>query len=114
MDELLSLKCPKCGQTEPNKKYIKDGAFICAHKNDEGFICGTVVGVYCKSCKEIYPADRFGFRNDAYECKECGKLQWGFTEYKKDRSILERSIQAATQKNINAAKFFDEIINNKR
>lgn len=113
MDELMNLKCPKCGQTEPNEKYIKDGAFICAHKNDEGFTCGTVVGVYCKSCKQIYQADRFGFRDDAYECKECGKLQWGFTEYKKDRSKLDRDIKAAMDRNFGIASYFDSIINSK-
>ena len=89
-----TLVCPTCGSKIFNEKYAKDECFVCWNrpKGENGGVCNTVVGCYCSTCQELLPADRFGKHNDVYECKKCGKPQWGFTEYKKDRESLERDL----------------------
>lgn len=94
MSELETMVCPKCGTTTPNEKYIKDGAFICAHRDSKG-VCGNIVGILCKGCNKIYAKDRFGLHGDVYECKECGRVQWAFTELMKERKKVEDDIQKA-------------------
>ena len=111
---LSELRCPKCNSIEPDEKYIKDGAFICAHRNSENIMCGCIVGIYCKICNKVYNADGFGFRNGSYECKECGKIQWGYTEYKQDKEKLQKDMNSALNRYMKDIKFFDEIIKSKK
>ena len=44
---------------------------------------------YCKKCNKWLPFSEFGNRNDTYECKECGTVQWDLTELMKIRSAAQ-------------------------
>jgi len=83
--------CPTCGNSIYIKEYEKDGCYVCAYKpnGEDGGICGKVIGCICNRCGQLLAEDRFGLRNDVYECKICGQPQWGYTEYKKSRKEFE-------------------------
>lgn len=96
MFDRSAVKCPVCGSSKVREKYAKDDCFVCWNQpnGETEPICGTLIGVYCSQCDELLPGDRFGFRNDAYECKKCGKIHWGYTEYKRDRAALDAKVNS--------------------
>lgn len=95
MSELLdaivsTLRCPKCGNQIFNEDFKKDGLYLCGHRGPNGGYCNTILACYCKGCNQLYNEDRFGKHGDVYECKECGRVQWGLTEFKKRREEGQR------------------------
>ena len=73
---MSGLSCPDCGSSEFVGKYEDDNLFVC--KN-----CGKVIGYYCNGCGRVFTGNRLGLHGDVYECKLCGTIQWGYTEYKR-------------------------------
>lgn len=75
------ITCPVCGGTlfdeYPGPKTI----FQCAKK--EPSRCSGVV-CKCLGCDKMYPATNFGKHGDVYECKTCGRVQWDYTELRRD------------------------------
>ena len=76
---MQGLNCPSCGIVDHVQKYSIDGLYVCA-------LCGKILGYLCDGCDRIYTSNRLGLHGDVYECKICGKIQWGYTEYKRDKS----------------------------
>ena len=73
---MLGLTCPECKAEEFDPVYEIDNYFICAK-------CGKPVGYYCDMCEKFYDDNRLGKHGDVWECKLCGKIQWGYTEWKR-------------------------------
>ena len=73
---MKGLMCPVCNTDKHDPKYEKDGLYVCSS-------CEKVLGYYCKGCDRIYLENRLAQHQDTYVCKECGTIQWGYTEYKK-------------------------------
>lgn len=91
---VLELVCPVCKTNKFDERYKKDGLYVCANlpRGEEGGICGKIVAIYCKGCKHNISENNLGLRGDVYECKECGKPHWGYTEWKRDRLEIEKYI----------------------
>ena len=66
--------CPDCKVEKYVPEYEEDGFYVCAD-------CGRPLGYVCSGCPDIYNKNRLGKHGDVYECKICGKIQWGFTEF---------------------------------
>lgn len=77
---MQGLICQNCGSTRQVPIYAIDNFFVCAD-------CGHVIGYDCSGCQHFYENNHLGLHNDVYECKYCGKIQWGYTEYKKRGSV---------------------------
>lgn len=73
---MSGLSCPNCDSTKFKPEYEQDGLYVCKE-------CGKVIGYYCNGCGRFYSSNRLGIHGDVYECKLCGKIQWGYTEYKR-------------------------------
>ena len=71
---MKGLICPKCNSQKQDPKYEKDLFFVCSD-------CGNVIGYDCLGCEKFYDENRLGLHGDVYECKLCGRIQWGYTEY---------------------------------
>lgn len=87
----IEQECPVCGNHEfstmplmrDGKKYFSQTVLWCMKNRGEPNMCrGTLC--YCKQCDKFYSSSAFGYRNGAYECKECGTVQWDYTDYKKE------------------------------
>ena len=95
--EVLSVTCPKCGTHTFFDDYIKYNLYVCNNVVNAGFgfttECDRFVACRCCGCgKELQEAD-MGLRGDVYECKECGKPQWGYTEYRRDKIKREKAFR---------------------
>lgn len=66
----------KCGSEEFLPEYKIDELYVCSK-------CGRVVAYYCTGCNRPFMSNRLGLHGDVYECKLCGHIQWGYTEYKR-------------------------------
>jgi len=73
---MRGLPCPKCGTERHDPKYEADGFYVCSD-------CGEPIGYLCSGCDRVYLSNRLGLKGDVYVCKECGTIQWGYTEWKK-------------------------------
>lgn len=73
------LFCPECQTDKHVDKYAEDGLYVCA-------TCGKILGYLCRGCDKIYMGNRLGLHGNVYECKLCGKIQWGYTEWKRDQN----------------------------
>lgn len=71
---MRGLNCPDCGTDEYVPEFEIDGLYVCAK-------CGKKLGYYCSGCDRVYMENRLGKHGDVWECKLCGKIQWGYTEY---------------------------------
>jgi ribosomal protein L37E len=88
-EETLDIPCPICGNHEFTTAKMPRGGWL-----KTVYWCKTGRGVrpcmgyvcYCKGCDKLYPATGFGFHNGAYECKECGRVQWEYTDLMKEQS----------------------------
>lgn len=72
------ITCPDCNSETLDPKYAQDNFYVCAK-------CGKAIGYLCTGCDEVYFANRLGLHGDVYECKICGKIQWGYTEWKRNK-----------------------------
>ena len=70
----MTVFCPKCNSRNNNPKYANDHFYVCSD-------CGHIIGYECHD--RFYDYNHLAFLNNAFVCKECGKIQWGYTEYKK-------------------------------
>ena len=68
----------RCGSTTFEAEYEIDGFYVCSK-------CGTAVGYYCSGCDRTFTSNRLGLHGDVYECKICGRIQWGYTEWKRNK-----------------------------
>lgn len=73
---MSGLYCPECHGKEFESQYAEDYFYVC--KN-----CGKIVGYYCTGCGRMFTGNRLGLHGDVYECKLCGKIQWGYTGFKR-------------------------------
>lgn len=71
------LYCPNCNKDKHVQKYEEDGLYICE-------TCGRILGYFCRGCDKVYTKNRLGLHGDVYECKLCGTIQWGYTEWKRE------------------------------
>ncbi len=94
--DIPELTCPKCGGHYFWKEYINDGFYLCGNRPNglESGICGTYVKIHCKGCDKDLPTERFGKRGDEWECKECGRVQWGLTARKRQEEKWEQEREA--------------------
>lgn len=76
---MRGLTCPVCNTDKHIFKYEIDGLYVCE-------TCGRVLGYLCAGCDKVYLENRLGRHGDVYECKLCGRIQWGYTEYKRGES----------------------------
>lgn len=70
------LFCPKCNTDKHDPKYEVDGLYVCSQ-------CGQILGYLCRGCDKVYLSNRLGRIGDEWHCKECNRIQWGYTEYKR-------------------------------
>lgn len=75
---MRGLECPLCHHDRHNAMYEKAGLYVCS-------TCGTVLGYYCGGCDRIYLENLTIEYNGAQVCKRCGKPQWGYTEYRRNK-----------------------------
>ena len=73
-----NIRCPKCGGIRFFKDNKKQTRYFCSMPAPNGY-CGAEVYM-CTRCNKPYLKDNYGYRNEAYECKECGQVQWELTE----------------------------------
>ena len=78
-DFMNGLICPECNEDKHVPKYEMDGLFVCQS-------CGKVLGYLCRGCDTVYLQNRLGKHGDVWECKLCGQIQWGYTEYKRSKA----------------------------
>lgn len=84
------VACPVCGNHDfmygrvPPDEDPKGTIYWCltGRENHSTNYC-TGVLAYCKKCEKLYPSTNFGYHAGAYECKECGSVQWEYTDYMK-------------------------------
>lgn len=69
--------CPNCKTDSHDPKYEIDGLYVCK-------TCGKVLGYLCDGCDKVYLQPRLGKHGDVWECKLCGRIQWGYTEWKRE------------------------------
>ena len=74
--EMPGLFCPDCKSDKHDPRYATDNFFVCVK-------CGKPLGYYCAGCDKVYETNHLGLHGNVYECKLCGKIQWGYTEYKR-------------------------------
>lgn len=82
----LDIPCPRCGGHEytngrANNEWNKTTYWCKKGRGVNpcmGYLC------FCKKCEKIYPETKFGKHGDVYECKECGTVQWDYTDYKRE------------------------------
>lgn len=93
----LDIPCPRCGKHEytytpiikDDKTYFLNTVLWCKTNRGTLQLCPGKI-CYCKKCEKYYPESNFGFHNDAFECKECGQVQWDYTDL-----ILQERRQSA-------------------
>lgn len=73
---MKGLYCPDCKSDKHIFTYEQDGLFVCEK-------CNKILGYLCRGCDRVYLSNRLTFHQDAYVCKECGSIQWGYTEFKR-------------------------------
>lgn len=79
---MTGIICPNCNTETYDPKYSIDEFYVCAS-------CGKPLGYFCRRCDRVYTGNRLGLHGDVYECKLCGTIQWGYTEWKRDQSNKE-------------------------
>lgn len=72
---MRGLNCPVCNTDNHIPYFERDGLYVCSK-------CNKVLGYYCKGCDRVYLENRLGLLRDAYVCKECESIQWGYTAWK--------------------------------
>ena len=75
---MRGLMCPTCKTDEHLTGYEEDGLYVCVN-------CLKPVGYLCHGCDKVYLENRLGLHGDVYECKICGRIQWGFTEFMRNK-----------------------------
>lgn len=70
--------CSRCHTDVHIAEYETDGFYVCA-------TCHTPIGYLCFGCDKVYLSNHLGLHGDVYECKHCGQIQWGYTQWKRDR-----------------------------
>lgn len=92
------LTCPVCGTHEFIKSFADDGCFVCVNYVGREKEHEHPVACLCKKCNTIYTYDKFGYRAEAFQCKECDKVQWGLTMFERDkRAWLMKDIHIHTK-----------------
>lgn len=77
--KLCGFRCPSCGHDKYLREYEEDQLYVCAK-------CGQPVCYHCDTCENMYEdMKRLAFYNGAYVCKKCGKIQWGYTEFMRNK-----------------------------
>lgn len=69
------LICQKCNSTKQIPLYENDNFFVCED-------CGNIIGYDCPKCEHFYTNNHLAYYNNAYVCKSCGEIQWGYTAWK--------------------------------
>ena len=96
--------CPECGDNVYQEKYLDKQLYVCAHELEPEVIPNgptlhsvcSHVQAYCKTCDKIYDQSNFGKHGEAYECKECGTVNWPYTDYKNEHDAMLNNIRRAT------------------
>lgn len=88
----VDITCPVCkGRSfytyKVGDKFIETVCFCQTNRLTNNPCPGKLA--YCKKCKKYYPENGFGYRNDVYECKECGTVQWELTDIIKENKKKE-------------------------
>lgn len=89
LDYEVEESCPVCGKhlftstpyLKNREQFYSQTVLWCKNGRGSSRMCNGKI-CYCKKCEKYYPESEFGFHNDAYECKECGQVQWDYTEIK--------------------------------
>lgn len=99
------LRCPVCGENYFHEDLAKQKLYYCGKPNSSFEFCGVTryvrcahMQAYCEQCEKILDQDDFGFRNGAYECKKCGKVNWPLTDYYKRNDEMRNMIRTLNQK----------------
>ena len=81
---MQGIICPNCNTDDHVREYEIDDLYVCVR-------CGKVLGYRCSGCEHTYLSNRLGLHGDVYECKICGKIQWGYTEWKRNQEANKTS-----------------------
>lgn len=93
-----NVTCSKCGGHLFDSDGIQDGIYVCKTESQEkGKFCNNTMYL-CKKCNKVYPKSNYGKRGDVYECKECGAIQWAYTESERNYEAFMK--QAASLNNL--------------
>ncbi len=74
--------CEHCFSSNFIEKYHENAFYVCSE-------CHQIHGYYCNKCGTWYYSSQLGLHGDVYECKKCGKIQWGYTDFKRDNVYEE-------------------------
>ena len=78
---MTGIYCPDCKTDKHVPEYELDNLFVCS-------TCGKIIAYYCSRCEQMYRSNRLGLHGDVYECRICGKIQWGYTDYKRKKGEI--------------------------
>lgn len=80
-----NISCPTCGGHVFIDDFAVDGCYVCQNWVGKEKECNEPAACFCEGCNATYSKDRFGFRMEAFECKKCAHVQWGYTMFERDK-----------------------------
>lgn len=81
---MTGVYCKQCGTDKLDPQYQIDDLFVCS-------VCGKVIGYRCSDCDRVFFNNRLGLHGNVYECKICGRIQWGYTEWKRNQTNVSQT-----------------------
>ena len=89
------ITCPVCGGHVFDGEKAPQGLYICSKVNStmelfgetKNIICGHIQA-YCKKCEKVYDEKDYGKHGDAWECKECGTVNWPYTDFMREKEKI--------------------------
>lgn len=75
---MTGVYCKDCMSSELDPQYEIDRLYVCAK-------CKKIIAYSCSECGRVFYTNRLGLHGNVYECKICGHIQWGYTEWKRNQ-----------------------------
>ena len=81
---LENITCSVCGGHVFNAGAAEKGIYTCLTGKEDGSACNHTM-IRCKQCDKIYDESNYGRHGDVFECKECGSVNWPYTDMIRNR-----------------------------
>jgi len=104
--EIKEITCPVCGDHVFFDEYIDKKMYLCAHQLPDEKIGNITLRskcchclIYCNKCEKILDQSEFGKHGDVYECKNCGTVNWPYTDYRREQDGIISTLKQIKNKN---------------